>query len=205
MDDTYLNYKQLSANEIKGKDYDIYTINNFSQTFIIALHGGGIEIGTSEATNAIARRSSSNMYIFEGLKSSGNSVLHITSTNFDEPTALNLVGLSSRTISLHGASGATPKVYIGGLDTNLINHLKNAFMRWSIKVGNASEEINGDNPNNIINRNKVSKGVQLELTRALRQSFFVNNDWSRPNRVNTTPIFWNFVNAVVEALDKTAL
>jgi phage replication-related protein YjqB (UPF0714/DUF867 family) len=43
---------------------------------ILAPHGGGIEPGTSELAEAVAGEGLS-FYAFEGLKRSGNAVLHV--------------------------------------------------------------------------------------------------------------------------------
>ena len=61
------------------------------------------------------------MWIFEGLLSSGNSDLHVTSTEYDDPIALELVQNARRCISLHGFSDAAAngKSQIGGRDTEL--------------------------------------------------------------------------------------
>jgi phage replication-related protein YjqB (UPF0714/DUF867 family) len=67
----------------------------------VAPHGGGIEPGTSELADAIAG-SDLSFYTFEGLKSSGNTDLHITSTRFDEPMCLTLLASSSVVVTLHG-------------------------------------------------------------------------------------------------------
>ncbi len=57
------------------------------------------------------------LWIFEGLLSGGNSRLHVTSTNYDDPIALKLVQISKRCLSLHGLSdtAANGKIQIGGL------------------------------------------------------------------------------------------
>jgi Poly-gamma-glutamate hydrolase len=68
---------------------------------LVAPHGGGIEPGTSELADAIAG-SDLSFYTFEGLKSSGNTDLHITSTRFDEPMCLTLLASSSVVVTLHG-------------------------------------------------------------------------------------------------------
>jgi poly-gamma-glutamate hydrolase-like protein len=61
---------------------------------LVAPHGGGIEPGTSELADAIAA-SDLSFYTFEGLKPSGNTDLHITSTRFDEPMCLTLLASST--------------------------------------------------------------------------------------------------------------
>lgn len=77
---------------MKGVDYEIRSkIVPSSIVVVLAIHGGGIEPGTSELANQIGNEGNYTLYGFDGMKSSGNSDLHITSTRFDEPLCLNLV------------------------------------------------------------------------------------------------------------------
>ena len=82
----------------------------------MAIHGGGIEPGTSEIALAAAgyhlgtlapfddRQGLHDFWIFEGLLSLGNSDLHVTASNYDDPIALELVQNAQRCLSLHGCS-----------------------------------------------------------------------------------------------------
>src|SRR5918912_1062843 len=79
MADKYPNFEVLSRNETSGIDFRILVRQAAAAFAIVAPHGGGIEPGTSEIADAIAAEEFS-FYAFEGLKSSGNGVLHITST-----------------------------------------------------------------------------------------------------------------------------
>lgn len=86
-DDKYANFEELKQNE----DPSVYRIATKQAGKDNADHGHsrhGIEPGTSEIANELSRKYS--MYLFEGLKLSGNSSLHITSTHFDEPAALEM-------------------------------------------------------------------------------------------------------------------
>ena len=53
----------------------------------MAPHGGGIEPGTTEIAEAVAGHEHT-FYSFSGVKARGNSVLHITSSRFDEPEGI---------------------------------------------------------------------------------------------------------------------
>ena len=64
---------------------------------IIAPHGGGIEPGTTELAEAIARNDFS-FYTFEGKKRTSNRDLHLTATRFDEP---DFFGASQEVANLH--------------------------------------------------------------------------------------------------------
>jgi hypothetical protein len=73
-----------------------------AKTTIIAPHGGGIEFGTSELCLAIAGYDPATLavvpgtgitydyWMFEGLRASNNSQLHVTSTHCDDGVAVSL-------------------------------------------------------------------------------------------------------------------
>ena len=90
--DKYANYKELSAHQQIGKDYTIHIQYALPDIVILAIHGGRIEAGTSEIARGIAGERWS-FYDFRGKKKKNNRDLHITSTCFDEPRALNLVSM----------------------------------------------------------------------------------------------------------------
>ncbi|MEU7071902.1 poly-gamma-glutamate hydrolase family protein [Streptomyces narbonensis] len=89
---------------------------DFPRTAILALHGGGIEIGTSELCLGIAGYSPSNSsgdpilptvhdyFMFEGLLSEGNRALHVTSKNCDDHVALSTAASHLNVLSLHGCT-----------------------------------------------------------------------------------------------------
>lgn len=199
--DTYADWGQLAANETAGVDYRIRTqsVSN-AEYLLMAIHGGAIEAGTSELAQAIAG-SNHDFYMFEGLKSSGNSVLHITATNFDEPTAIKMAAQATGLISLHGAANnanADPIVWMGGQDTTLrdliITRLSAAG--FDARVAASGSGYEGTSDNNICNKSRILAGVQLEMTKSLRESFFVGGNRNNP----TTQAFNDFVTAMRNAI-----
>ncbi len=170
-DDTYSNFVGLSANEVYGVDYKIESKDNGSSVVIIAIHGGSIETGTTQLAKATSDLGTYNYYSFLGISKSGNSRLHITSDNFDEKTARDLVAKSKLTLSLHGCSGTDKITYLGGLDTALGKQIQKALTAAGFIVKPALPGLQGINPQNIANSNLNKKGVQLELTKGLRDSF----------------------------------
>jgi phage replication-related protein YjqB (UPF0714/DUF867 family) len=62
---------------------------------------GGIEPGTSEVAKRVAEDDVS-YALFEGRKSTGNSRLHVTNINFDEPRCLELVKTADHVLAIHG-------------------------------------------------------------------------------------------------------
>jgi phage replication-related protein YjqB (UPF0714/DUF867 family) len=194
----------------------------FPDTAIIALHGGGIEPGTSElclaiagyhpASRAVTGAPVYDYWMFEGIKASGNSKLHVTSVHCDDPVAVALVAGSRRTVSLHGCSpteaglsSTTAAVLVGGLDNGLrakaVAAYQVAFANTDVQVLDAAgtPDLNGDEPGNIVNRNLRGAGLQLELTTPLRDRMFLTN--TRKDRGSTVlQPFTAFVTATRAAL-----
>jgi len=194
-EDKYASFEQLRAAE-SGKAWRVVHEARGTAAVIVAPHGGGIERGTSEVARAIAGEELS-FYLFEGLKAGDNVDLHITSENFDEPTGLQLVQSSTSAVSIHGAKGKLPVVFIGGRDLELGAVIQQRLQAAGFDVQKNSR-MPGVAPANICNRGKSGKGVQLELTMALRETFF--KDMTRDGRKKPTPPFAAFVNAVRAAL-----
>ena len=115
MADKYRNFAALARQEEAGVDYAVSVRRARGEFALVAPHGGGIEPGTTELADAIATDILS-FYTFEGLKSSGNTDLHITSTRFDEPMCLTLLGQTEIVVTLHGEHSTEDGegVFIGG-------------------------------------------------------------------------------------------
>lgn len=201
MADLYANYAELAAARQIGVDYRLLVRSPAgSRMAHIAIHGGGIEPGTLEIADYLAA-SAHRFYAFDGMLSSGNSDLHITSTNYDEPQALTLVGAADYVMSWHGAAGSEPVTYVGGLDTDTVTRVQQALEDAGFTVLPPDDPINGDSPDNICNKGARSMGVQLELTTALRESFF--EDFTRTGRESgvRTSEFYTYMAAVQSALN----
>jgi phage replication-related protein YjqB (UPF0714/DUF867 family) len=200
MADLYPNYAALAAARQIGVDYRLLTrIPPGSRLAHIAIHGGGIEPGTTEIADYLAG-STHRFYCFDGMLPSGNSDLHITSTAFDEPQALSLVAASDYVMSWHGAAGTVPVTYIGGLDTEVGGRITEALTRAGFSVEPGGPGLTGTDPLNIVNKGARSMGVQMELTTALRESFF--EDFTRLGRDGgaRTADFFTYMAAVQSAL-----
>lgn len=184
MADLYASYAELAAAETLGVDYEIRTVPVAGATWTsIAIHGGGIEAGSGEMARDVGAGLMGH-YEFAGIKPSGNTDLHITSTLFDEPTAVAMVGASLRTLSFHGFTGSSglAETAIGGLDYLRIERVRDALSSAGFLVTDAEYEIAGSNPANICNENTSAAGVQLEMSLAQRQAFFPGGDTSRAMR-----------------------
>jgi phage replication-related protein YjqB (UPF0714/DUF867 family) len=198
--DLYDNYAQLTAAEQEGVAYT-RTARDLPTTSwaAIAIHGGGIEVGSGELALAVGD-GLMDTYVFAGIKASHNSDLHITSIDFDEPQCLALLGTAERTISFHGYIGpvSEAETAVGGLDSDLERSISAALSDKGFRVISASREVAGTDPANICNKNRRGAGVQLELSHVLRKSFFPNGDWSRAMRDSgqRTQRFYDYVEAI---------
>ena len=91
MVDVYASFNELAAQEIEGEHYQIHVIDRGSPILILAPHGGYIEPGTLQIGKALAADCYS-FYGFESLEKRRRAEsLHITSSRFDEPRALDLL------------------------------------------------------------------------------------------------------------------
>lgn len=202
MADTYANFEELKANEVEGEDYAIISYPvDFCYSIVFAPHGGGIEVGTSEVIRKANEWFNFTAYEFEGKKSSGNSVLHITSTNWDEPIGTKMVKETYHSISLHGYAGDEKGTYIGGRDSVMMEFVREELKKKGFLVHELTpENLGGDDVDNIVNKNMRGAGVQLELSTGQRKAFFKNDDWSYSNRDNIVQEFYDYVFAIINAL-----
>lgn len=197
--DKYSNFAHLITEEIEGVDYQIEVIEREGTlTAIIAPHGGAIEPGTSELCKAIAAENYQ-IGVFEGVKQNGNAILHITSTRFDEPKCLKLVSKSNHVLAIHGEQSAEEVVYMGGADSLLREKISEELIAADFRTEeHVNPSLQGTSSYNICNRGQRSKGVQLELSRGLRQTLF--QSLSSAGRKSVTPGFYRFVQAVRRGL-----
>ncbi|RSS78755.1 phage replication protein [Streptomyces sp. WAC06614] len=174
-------------------------------TTILAIHGGGIEVGTSELCMGIAGYDPESgavwkpypglaagepvydFWMFEGMRSSRNSELHVTSIHCDDHMAVSMAASSMNTLSIHGLKWeqAYPKyatnpdglpdkkgVVVGGRDGYFREILTTRLRNAGFQIFPGTGDVNGDEELNICNRTMSKQGAQLELTRELRDSFF---------------------------------
>lgn len=172
MPETYKNFKELVEHEKESVDFQIDINDKKSKYVVIAIHGGGIEPFTTEIAKEFAGDTFS-FYSFVGRKNTEqeNQRLHIESTDFDEPQCCDLVYKSFKTLSIHGKYGDEEFVMVGGLDNDIIGLIINALMVNNFNVYNAPDNVNGDSPKNICNKCISGKGVQIEISRGLREKF----------------------------------
>ncbi|MEW1675568.1 poly-gamma-glutamate hydrolase family protein [Streptomyces noursei] len=208
MADTYSNYADLATHKTLGTDYLI------SQRAVIgargahiAIHGGEIEAPTTQLADHCAATTNQSFYTFQGVMSSGNTTLHVTSTHFDEPILFQVLRTVEWTVSWHGASGSDLTTYISGLDTELIDAIRTRLIAGGFTVATTSPtENDGNNPLNIANRNRRGLGVHLALSRGLRESFYTGADLSLKSIADAsrrTDAFYAYTSAVMAAVAET--
>jgi phage replication-related protein YjqB (UPF0714/DUF867 family) len=204
--DLYANYAALAAATTEGVDYTRTAITPTGSTWCaIAIHGGGIEAGSGEMAREVAQAGTRMAYYeFAGIRAANNTDLHITSSNFDEPQGVALVTASKRCLSFHGMTGTdgVPQTAIGGLDATLVTALTGALTRAGFAVTTTPSELAGTDPTNICNKTSTSAGVQLEMSRALRDSFFPPGMNTLAGRASgtRTATFYRYASAVRAAL-----
>lgn len=166
--DLYSDFKTLSARETEDRDFRILVRDTGSPVSIIAPHGGRIEPGTCVIADMIAGNRYG-YYCFEGLKPLNNSSLHITSHRFDEPRALRLARLSAIVVTIHACKDKTDIVYTGGLHRTLADLIRQNLIRMGY-AAKPHGKYSGTHPGNICNKGKLKKGVQLEISRSIRDN-----------------------------------
>jgi len=185
-----------------------------TQKIVMAIHGGGIERGTSEIALAVAGYHPDTLvatidnlglhdfWLFEGLLPSGNGKLHVTASHYDEPIATELVQNVRRCISLHGCldTQANGKIQIGGRDHQLRDIVLEELTIAGIPAEiTTNKMLGGESPDNIANKTKILGCVQLEMGASYRSSLFGTN--TQPDRKKTTNTqFWLLVGALRKAM-----
>jgi len=200
MADLYANFAALKAARTYGVDYHIFMSSRNSPVLYFAIHGGGIEAGSSELT-MFAAGANDSAYCFEGFMSSNNTDLHITSTHFDEPNLLDFTERHAILVSFHGYSDTIKHTKLGGMDTELREMIRQNLVQagFSVEIEPTDSDIAGADLDNIVNKSSRGMGVQLEISTPQRTAFFGTN--TRAERRHTTNAeFNNYLNAVTTAV-----
>ena len=178
MPDFYANFAELQAREQEGHDYRIKMSGVGRSVLIIAPHGGRIEPFTTEIARWIAGEEFA-WYSFEGLKEDvDNRKLHITSHNFDEPKLLHALRQAETVLTIHGLKNSSEEfLMIGGLDLAMGRDLGLALLKQGFCVKPSEQKYSGVRPANICNRGRTGKGVQLEMSFALRKRTFEDTQY----------------------------
>ena len=198
--DTYASFADLARCETRGQDYEILSRPGSTSVAIIAPHGGRIEAGTATLADAAAGNRHS-FYAFKGIKPAGNAALHITSHRFDEPIGLGIVGKAEVAVAIHGHHDrVNDTIFIGGKNEDLKQKIRAALTGSGFKAEMAARSgLQAVHPLNICNRCRSGRGIQIEITRALREKLF--DRLRARSRRSETALFHHFVQALRTVLE----
>jgi phage replication-related protein YjqB (UPF0714/DUF867 family) len=225
--DVYASNSDLYRNRVEGSDFgrrsrrheavddDLTARYPVRLSTVVAPHGGGIEPGTSELCLAIAGYHPATLartggpsydyWMLEGLLSSGNDALHVTTTHCDDATALSLCGGARTVLSLHGCTVAAADglgaVLVGGRNAELRDLLISYLVTAGFDAVDATGHptLGGVSSDNLTNRTLLGAGAQLEIITPVRDAMFTTNTRAQ-RKHTTTPTFWNFTTACRAAL-----
>ena len=170
---SYMSFKELVHREVEDQDYRIRIELRDPRVLIMAPHGGKIEPTTAEIAAAIAEDDYS-FYCFEGLKTDSRP-LHIESHLFDEPRALQVVQKADVVITIHGQIDQKEEfVMVGGLNDSLRSEITRELEGAGFQTRVPTEGLMGTDSQNICNRGKLRRGVQLEVSRKVRDLLKTN-------------------------------
>ncbi|MEV7902179.1 poly-gamma-glutamate hydrolase family protein [Streptomyces anulatus] len=201
----YPNFRYLAVDNVLGIDYDIKNRYGAGDYLVhVAIHGGAIEPPTSQLAVYCAGSTGAH-YVFEALAESTSAKLALPAETFDDPFAVVNVGNSSRTVSWRGVENqreGEEVVYISGMDDVLVSLITQELDAAGFSTDTPPLRFGGGDASNLCNRNRPRAGVQLDLTRALRQSFYADGDLSPAAIANPDarlPAFFAFGDAVKRA------
>jgi len=195
--DRYSCYRDLAAHPHAKKHIHILKVDRGTHIAILAPHGGGIEPGTSELSQAIAGVDFS-LYCFDGIKNGSNQDLHITSVRFDEPDCLDLLRHTQTVVAVHGCAGRHGIVYVGGKAEDLKSRLIAGLTAAGFPAEPDNSHHAGTDPHNLCNRGLSGSGVQLEIDLGFRRRLFAG--LSHAGRRFPTDEFRSFVQAIRQVL-----
>lgn len=199
--DTYTDFKDLAEHE-DPDDYHIsYNKRKGSPVLIMSPHGGRIEGGVSEIVRSF--RDDYSTYLFEGLKAHDNQTLHITSTKFDEPLAVESIKQHHYVIAVHGYKGDEKNTLVGGSDRKRAEKLVRAFKRngFPAELATSKTGLAGVDTENINNQAQTGLSIQLEISREQREAFFDNFDY-REREFTKTDEFYRFVRTIKRVINQ---
>ena len=128
-----------------------------------------------------------------------NLDLHLKSSRFDEPEGRMIASQVETVVTIHGCQGADAEVFVGGRHARLVEKLIEQLSDAGFQAEPSTVTgLRGINRDNLCNGGHLGMGVQLELTRGLRQMMFKALD--RDSRKNKIVMFETFISVVRDVL-----
>lgn len=163
-------FADLATAYQRDVDYRIVALPRESSIMVLAPHGGRIEAYTSEIARAVAGEDFQ-LYLFEGCLRAGNyAALHLASDRYDEASCLDMLSVSDKVVSVHGCRARGEIVYVGGRDDELRTAITDRLVAIGISCEAPPDGMAGLGANNLCNRDRTGRGVQLEVSLDLRRS-----------------------------------
>ena len=201
--DKYQSMTQLESETVEGVDWKkIQEI--MVRKYLLLRHMEETLNKERQNNESFGEKGNYDYFSFEAIRPKNNTELHVTSTHYDDPTLNQMIQNRTATISIHGAAGTDQIIYLGGPPSTLRDEMETQLKSSGFTVMAPLDYIGGVKKNNFINREKNNTGVQLELTTALRKTFFNNGDTSTKNRSNEsnwTPLMQTFVDALYTSIN----
>ena len=161
----YQSFSDLTHQETTAKDYEILTRVGDSGVAVLAIHGGNLQPGTTQIADAVAADLHS-FYSFVSRRPEIDQTLYIPSIRFDDLNALEIVGNADVVLSIHGCQGRDEFIKVGGLDLDRCARIRAMLQEAGFII--ADDDSGGTHSVNICNRGRTGQGVQLEISRGLR-------------------------------------
>jgi phage replication-related protein YjqB (UPF0714/DUF867 family) len=198
MADIYSTFEKLKQSNIDWVDYCLeYYQNSKNNIIIMAIHWWNIESWTTEITRKISKNYDYSYYSFLWIKSEWNFSLHITSENFDEQMALELVRNHDLVITIHGCKWDEDLIYVWWLNKELKYLLIDEFRNYWFNSPDSFPEYWpfpwAYSTNNICNKWK-NLWIQIEISRTLRDKLLSDENLSE-----------KFINIIHGAIQKFIL
>jgi len=167
----YKTFKDLTAAHQRGRDYDFKTCEQGLDLVFVAPHGGRIEPETEVIARQLAGDDFS-FHVFESHLSPRDYNLHITSHRYNERSAIDLVRRCRKAVGVHGRRSKVStdeEIWMGGLNRQKVLAVSGQLNAAGFKTRIGGHPFPATHRKNICNR-AIERGVQLEMTLALRKS-----------------------------------
>ena len=168
----FSSFRDLKREKREGVHYSIRSEDRGSGILIMAPHGGAIEPHTAELAEEVAADDFS-LFAFIGEQAQHNLYeLHIESHRYDEECAIRMAREAEFVFALHGLHDDVSEFLLpGGLLATARDDLARVWASQGLEVRPAKPGLEGEHPNNICNLGRLGRGVQVELSSALRRRF----------------------------------